>query len=213
MNLNKSINSLNSPQILPFPVENHKSRLSINIDADNWLFYREYYSLVYGRCLAVLHNKEDAEDMAHNIFRKIQELKSEGRLNIKNPNPKPYLNRMATNMSINQKKKARRELIEIYNMANNGSLIWVKNKGEQEHEVWEAGIIDNGYEQVEAEIIVKAIIDEHDETTRAIYLLKYYHEKTLEQIGEAIGLKKSAVQKRIKNLEKQVMVKMGKAEK
>jgi RNA polymerase sigma-70 factor (ECF subfamily) len=210
MGVKDRIKSANSLQILSFPVENHQPKLSIKIDDANiGFFYREYYSMVYNRCLDMLGNIEDAEDAAHNVFAKIQKLKTEGRFHT--PYPKTYLYTAAENMSINKKKRARRELNEIYNMATNGSLDWFRGKGEQGHEKWEIGITDNGYDQVEANIIVKAILDEQDETTRKIFFYKYHDDMTLEQIGEVIGLKKSAVQKRIKNLEEQVRVKMGEA--
>jgi len=201
-----------SPIILPFPVKNQQPQLSIKIDdADIGIFYREYYSVVYKRCLLMLGNREDAQDAAHDVFEKIQELKSKGRLHV--PYPKTYLSTAAKNMGINKKKRARRELNQIYDMATNGSLNWFKDNGEQGQEVWEIGITDNGYDQVEAEIIVKAILDEQDERTRRIYFYKYHDDMTLKQIGEAVGLSISAVRKRIKNLEKQVKVKMGKADK
>jgi RNA polymerase sigma-70 factor (ECF subfamily) len=206
-------NQSNLSIILPFPVENPKPRLSIHIDDANiGIFYREYYSMVYTRCLAMLGNEEDAQDAAHDVFANIQERKAKGLPAI--DYPKTYLSTAATNMGINKKKRARRELNEIYNMATNGSIDWFKNnKEDQEREKWEIGITDNGYEQVEAEIIVKAILDEQDETTRKIYFYKYHDDMTLEQIGEIVGLGKSAVQKRIKKLEEQIRVKMGEADK
>ena len=113
-------------------------------------------------------------------------------------------------MGINKKKRARRELIEVYNMAADGSLKWfIDRGGEEGKEKWEAGIVGNGYEQVEAEIIVKAILDEQDETNRKIYFYKYHDDMNLEQIGEVVGLGKSAVQKRIKKLEEQVKAALG----
>jgi RNA polymerase sigma-70 factor (ECF subfamily) len=201
-----------SPIILSFPVENQPPQLSIKIDdADIGFFYREYYDMVFNRCMVLLGNREDAQDAAHDVFAKIQELKSKGRLHV--PYPKTYLSTAARNMVINKKKRARRELIEIYDMATNGSLNWFMEKEEQGQEVWEAGITDNGYDQVEAKIIVKAILNEQDETTRKIYFYKYHDGMTLKLIGEAVGLSQSAVLKRIKNLEKQTRVKIGKADK
>jgi len=205
----------NSPQILPFPVENQKSKLSINIDdKDDWPYYGEYYSLVYRRCLTVFHNKEDAEDMVHKVFYKLHERKTAGKLDIKNPDPKPYLNRMATNMSINKIKKtknARENLIKIYHMATDEIINRILGKDEQE--VLEAAFIGIGYKKNEAVIIVKAILNEQDETTRKIYFYYYHDDMTLEQTGEAIGLKKSAVHKRLKKLEKQVKSALEKANK
>jgi len=122
---------------------------------------------------------------------------------------------MAKNMSINEIKKRdterrqRKEFIKIYDIATDETVNRILSSGEQGQKQLEMGIIDNCYEQVEAEIIVKAILEEQDEVTRKIYINKYYKDMTLEQIGEAVGLKKSAVQKRIKKLEKQVKAAWG----
>jgi len=203
---------LQTPKIMPFPVNNQQPQLSIRIDdADIGIFYREYYSMVYKRCLDLLHNEEDAQDVAHEVFAKIQELKSKGQLHVSYP--KSYLFKTGTNMGINKKKRARNELIKIYDMATNESLNWFKEKGEQGQEVWESGIIDNGYDQVEAKMIVQAILDEQDETTRKIFFYRYHDDKTLEEIGKVVGLSKIAVHKRIKKLEEQVRVEMGKVDK
>lgn len=208
MGINDSTKTVNSSQILPFQAEKQRRHLSIYIDdEDSRLLYIEYFPMVKTRCMAILRNEEDAQDMAHDIFGKILELKSKGQLQI--PFPKTYLSTAAKNMGINKKKRARKELIEIYNIASGGSLNWFKDKGEQGREKWEAGITDNGYDQIEAEIIVKAILDEQDETTRKIYFFKYHDGMTLEQIGEVVGLKKTAVYERIKALEKQVRLKLG----
>jgi len=209
--------SENSPQILPFPPEKQPSQLSIHIDdkeigTEIGVFYREYYSLVYNRCLAILGNREEAQDVAHDVFEKIQEQKAKGILNI--PYPKTYLSKAATNMGINKKKRARRELIEIYKMATDGSLKWFLEKGGEEgKEKWEAGIVDNGYDRVEAQIIVKAILDEQDETTRKIYICKYLNDMTLEEIGKEVGIRRSSVHERIKKLEKKVRLIIGGADK
>jgi RNA polymerase sigma factor (sigma-70 family) len=196
-----------SPKILPFPPEKPAPQLSIYTDdADIKFFYTEYYPLVYRRCLAMLGNAEDAKDAAHDVFAKLQELKSKGQLKIQYP--KTYFFRAAHNMSINQKKKARREFNELYDMATGGSLNRLRDKGEQDR-VWEIGIIESGYEQTEAEIIVKAILGEQDETTRKIYFYKCHDGMTLEQIGELVGLGRSAVQERVKKLEQQVRAQLG----
>jgi len=198
----------NSRQILRFPVENQPPKVSINTDDEEIkLLYVNYYPMVYRRCLSILHNEEDAKDMAHEVFAKIQELKTDGRFHTSFP--KTYLSTAAKNMSFNQKKKARREFLHIYNIATDVSLDWFKGSGEQGPEKWELNIIDNGYEQNEAEKIKKTILEKQDEITRRIYFYKYHDNLTLKQIGEAVGLKKSAIHKRVQNLEKQF--KAGKA--
>ena len=195
----------------PFPVENQPPQLSIKIDdADIGFLYMKYYSMVYSRCLKILGKREAAQDAAHDVFEKIQQRKSEGKFQAENP--PAYISRMARNMSINNKKRARMELIKIYDMAADGSINWFKDNWEQGQEIWQRGIEENGYDQDEADKIVKAILDEQDETTCKIYLYRYRDKLTLNQIGKVVGLGKSAVQKRIKNLENQVKVKLEKAD-
>jgi len=199
---NVNANSINNKKILPFPVENKPPQLSIDIDdADSRLFYNEYFPLVKRRCFSVLRNEEDAKDIANDVFEKVHKLKSKGKFI---DYPKTYLSKMAENMSRNKKKKERRELMELYDMAINESYKGFKNLGEKEQKEWEAGIIDNGYEQVEAEIIIKGILDEQDKITCRIYFYYYHDSMTYKEIGKILGLSISAVQKRIKNFEKQV---------
>jgi RNA polymerase sigma factor (sigma-70 family) len=207
MGLKDDTKDTKSPTILPFSVEKNKPQLSIHIDgADIGFLYMEYYTLVYNRCLDILHNAEGAKDAAHDVFANLQELKSKDKLKIQYP--KAYLSETALNMSINLKKKAaRRRNSELFDMATGGSL--TRNRNMEEQKVWEIGIIESGYEQIEAEIIVKAIIDEQDETLRKIYFYKFHDDMTLEQIGKLVGLRKSAVHKRIKKLEAQVRAQWG----
>jgi len=209
MNIKENTNSVNSPQILTLPVENHKPILSINIDVkDNWLYYSKYYPIVYGRCFDILHNEEDAKDMAHDVFTHILEkIKSDKQFIISFP--KTYLSKAATNMSINEikrEKKTKEKLSKIYNMAT--TVILNRILGKEEQEIWETNIIENGYEKKETIIIIKNILDEQDETTRKIYFCYYHDGMTYKQIGKTVGFSTSAVQKRLKNLEKQVSVKM-----
>jgi len=211
MNTKDNANLSEFPRILPFQVENRKPQLSIKTEhADIGIFYKEYYSVVYRRCLSILGSVEDAEDSAHDVFAKLYELKTKGRLSISYP--KTYLSKAAANMGIN-KKRARKEQNKIYDIATGENIARFMERGEQGREKLQSGITYNDYEQVEAEIIVNAILNEQDETTRRIYFYKYHDGMTLKQIGEVVGLGKSAVHKRIKALEEQVKSKMEKADK
>ena len=205
MSIKENAKPVNSPQIIPFPVENQPPQLSMNIDDKDFKhFYNEYFPLVKRRCFSVLRNEEDAKDITNDVFWKVHKLKSEGKII---DYPKTYLSRMAENMSKNKIKKdkrERKELIELYDMAINESYNRLKNIGEKEQKEWETSIMDNGYEQVEAEIIIKNILDEQDKTTGKIYFYYYHDSMSYKEIGKIIGLSKSAVQKRIKNFEKKV---------
>jgi len=204
----------NSPQILPFPPKKQPSKLPINIEDENdRLYYQKNYPTVKGVCMRILHNKEDAEDMAHEVFAYVYKNKKE-----EQPNPKEgFLFKAAKNMSINKKKReqarVRKESEAIYIMAAYASLKWFIGRADEEGKVkWEAGLVDNGYDQIEAEIIVKIILDEQDETNRKICFLKYYHDMTGKQIGNAVGLAEATVSERLTALEKKVRLKMGRVE-
>lgn len=208
MDLTDNKKSLQPSTIIPFPVKNKQPQLSIKIDnAETGLFTKEYISMVYRRCKKLLGNHEDAEDITQDIFGNIQEQIIKGKTEI--VSPEKYLNRTATFMSINKKKRARREFNAMYNLATKTGINWFKNNFEENKETWEIGIIDNGYSQIEAEIIVKAILEEQDEKTCEIYTYKYRDNMTLKEIAELVDLSQTAVHKRIKKLEDQVKALIG----
>ena len=215
MGFNNSTNHANSPQILPFQPKKQPSKLPINIEDENdRLYYQANYPMVKGVCMRTFHNKEDAEDMAHEVFAYVYEkFEKEKQSSLK----KSYLFKAATNMGLNkkmrEKARIRKELAAIYIMAAYSSLEWCIDRSDEEGKVkWEAGLVDNGYDQVEAEIIVKAILDEQDETNRKILFLKYHHNMTGKEISNAVGLAESTISERLTALEKQVRLKMGRVE-
>ena len=188
-------------------VENKPSGLSINIEnADIGNLYMEYGSMVYRRCLEILKDEEEAQNTTHDLFANIQKLKTKGAYFINYP--KTFFGRIAKNMSLNKKKRARLELIKYYDMASSESFKRYREKGEQGQDVWELGVMESGYDQVEAKMIVDAFLKEQDEKTRNIYIYKFEYDMTLEQIGEAVGLKKSAVEKRINKMKEKLRLKM-----
>jgi len=216
MGIKENAKPVNSPQILTFPVENQKPKLSIRVDdKDNWIYYRDYYSTVYRSCFDVLRNEEAANDMAHNVFiHIIEKLKSDKHFIISYP--KTFFSKVARNMSINElnkQTKASEKLYKVYHMATDEILNRILGKEGQEQEVLEANIICNGYEKDEAEIIIKAILKEQDETTRKIYFYYYHNNKTYKEIGTIVGFSKSAVQKRLKKLEEQIKAVLEKVNK
>jgi RNA polymerase sigma factor (sigma-70 family) len=202
MDINDTANSLNSPQILPFQVKKCSPQASIYTDdKENRLFDIKYRSFITSCCLAVLRNEADAQEITNTVFQKIFELKAKG---VFIPETKYYISTMAKNMSISRLRRARKEMLLLRQKAADERISFFISKGDDEQKIWEAGLLDNGYEQIEAEIIIKSVLAEQDETTRKIYRYKYIEDMTLEQIGEILGLVKSAVHKRIKKLEKQL---------
>ena len=200
-------------------------------DIDAWYkeYKNKYFPMVYRRCLGILRNHEDAEDIAQDVFEKLQRQKTEGRLNIQSSGgPGGLLSQMAKNLSINQTWKTRREILTIYSIATNASINRIREKNKGVAEIWntmnsraalesnssgDKFFFDEGFSQVEAKIFVEEVLNEEDEITRDIYFMRYHDEMTLVQIGEAVGLSKSAVEKRIRKIKKRVLLKWGKDKK
>ena len=174
--------------------------------------YKEYFPLVLRRCLQLLRNYEDAENAANTVFEKL--FKTDNEIYY----PKSYLYRMATNMGLKQIKKRKLEAALVYTEATNISISRLKEKGEGEirqllREEKTTSINknseDTSYEQIEAEIIVDAVLKEEDEVTRVIYILFYHDDMTYEDIGKAVSLSKSTVGNKIKKLEKKIKHKIS----
>jgi len=173
--------------------------------------YKEYFPLVFRRCLELLRNNEDAENAANTVFEKLFSKQDEIYY------PSSYLYRMSTNMGLKQIKKRKMEAAFIYTEATNTSINRLKEKGEGEirqllrneklmniNKYFE----DKSYEQIEAEMIVEAVLKEEDEITRVIYVLLYHDDMTYKDIGKIVGLSISTVEKRIRKLEKNIKQKI-----
>jgi len=161
----------------------------------------------------LLRNKEDAENAANTVFEKL--LKKEDDIYF----PSSYLYRMATNMGLKQINERRKEAAFVYAEATNISINRLKEKGEVDikqlliKEKATNNYKDNNFEQIEAEMIVAAVLKEEDEITRMIYVLFYHDDMTYKDIGGMVGLSKSAVEKRIRKLEKNIKQKIFKENK
>jgi len=175
--------------------------------------YKNYFPLVFRRCMELLRNNEDAENAANTVFEKL--FKKKDIIHF----PRSYLYRMATNMGLKQKEQRRKEAAYIYTEATNTSINRLKEKGEGEirqllkekkQDTYDTkmNFVDKSYEYIEAEIIVNAVLKEEDKITRVIYLLFYHDDMTYKDIGKIIGLSKSAIEKRIRKLEKIIKYKI-----
>lgn len=185
-------------------------------------WYKEYFPQVYRRCYKLLRNHEDAENAAQDVFEKL--LRVEDSLEIRSSGgPASLLFKIAKNAGIDEFKRRRKEIYMFYAKAINISLKRIKDKGESEirqllkNEIAQNNIFcaeinfeDGRFAQVEAEIIVNAILNEEDEKTKLIYFMRYHEDMTFEHIGEAVGLKKSAVEKRLNKFKEHVRLSTSK---
>jgi len=144
------------------------------IDVTAW--YEKYGPMVIRRCRSILKCEEDALDAVHDVFVNLlqEKLRLHGRF------PSSLLYTMATNVCLNRLRKKRRET------AGNFS-------GD------EFSASDEGFAQVEAELLLEDILRDESETNRAIYFMYHSDGMALKEIGEAVGLSISGVRKRLES--------------
>jgi len=156
------------------------------IDIAAW--YEKYGPMVIRRCRVLLRNDDEALDAVQDVF--VNLLRSEGRL--QGSFPSSLLYTMATNVCLNRIRGKRREAWDIL------------SGGE---EIFSAA--DGNYEQVDAELLVKAILEDESEETRAICFMYHADGMTLSEIGEAVSLSISGVRKRLESFRKRARLKLG----
>jgi RNA polymerase sigma-70 factor (ECF subfamily) len=155
------------------------------IDIAAWC--EKYAPMIIRRCRALLRNDDDAMDAVQDVFMNL--IRAKRRL--KGSFPSSLLYVTATNVCLNRLRSRRREGeftpgMEDFFSAN-----------------------ERGYEQADAELLVKAILEDESEKARTICFMYYADGMTLSEIGEAIGLSISGVRKRLIAFRKRARLKLG----
>jgi len=153
------------------------------IDLAAW--YGKYGPMVIRRCRSMLGSEDEAMDAAQDVFFNL--LKSEGRLSASFPSSLLYT--MATNVCLNRLRSKKRD----------------KAAGEIEG----LSVIDTGYDQVDARLLMDTILEDESEESRAIFFMYYADGMSLREIGETVGLSISGVRKRIMAFIKRARLKLG----
>ena len=162
------------------------------VDLAAW--YEKYGPMVIRRCRSLLRNDEEAMDAVQDVFLNL--LRQESR--IRDSFPSSLLYTIATNVCLNKFRAKRREVPDT----------WVSGAGLSGE--WDAvSVSDGAYEQVDAELLVKAILEDESEENRAICFMYHADGMTLKEIGEAVGLSISGVKKRLEAFRKRARVKLG----
>jgi len=148
--------------------------------------YNQYTDVVFRKCLSYLRNKEDAEDVAQEIWVKVFFALSKFE---QKSSFSTWLYRITANQCVNQLKK-RKAFLSIDELTGEGFEI-----------------------KDETQDILTKISNTHDVTKtlsllskdmKALLLMKYMDEYTYEEIAEATGLGESAVKMRIVRTKKQL---------
>jgi RNA polymerase sigma-70 factor (ECF subfamily) len=132
--------------------------------------------MVIRRCRRILGNEEDALDAAQDVFVALL-----GAAKLRLPYPSSFLYTVATNICLNRIRQKRRHAETAHNAAD------LPLTG-----------IDRGYDQVEAEMLMEAILRTESESARALCFMYHVDGMTLKEIGEALGLSVAGVWKRLR---------------
>ena len=158
----------------------------MTIDVAAW--YEKYGPMVIRRCRKILGNGDEAMDAVHDVF--VNLLQAKPRLHGNYPSSLLYT--MATNVCLNRIRKYKKEILQDFSGDREG-LFFSE---------------DDGFNQVEAELLLEAVLKDESKTNRVIYYMYFADEMTLKEIGEAVGLSISGVRKRLEAFKKRTRLKM-----
>ena len=155
------------------------------IDVAAW--YEKYGPMVIRRCRSILGNGEDALDAVHDVF--VNLLRGEPRLHGQFPSSLLYT--MATNICLNRLRKRKRESLKDISGGMEALFFYT----------------DEGFDQVEAELLLEDILKDESETNRTIYFMYHADGMTLKEIGEVVNLSISGVRKRLEAFKSRAQIK------
>jgi RNA polymerase sigma-70 factor (ECF subfamily) len=136
----------------------------------------------------MLGNEEDAVDAAQDVFLNV--LKARGRL--RDAFPSSLLYTIATKLCLNRLRTRRR-----------------RGEGAAELESLDLAGRDAAYDEVEARLIIEAILKTESASTQAICFMYHVDNMTLQEIGETVGMSVSGVKKRLDSFYKRARLKLA----
>jgi RNA polymerase sigma-70 factor (ECF subfamily) len=162
----------------------------MNIDIAAW--YEKYGPMVIRRCRKILKSEEDALDAAQDVFTNLLRAKASIQSrNAEETYPSSLLYTMATNTCLNRLRKQKREILKDFS-------------GEQAETIF----IDEGFGQIEAEMVLETILKDESEMNRAICFMYHVDGMTLREIGEVVGLSIAGVRKRMESFINRLRLKL-----
>ena len=156
------------------------------IDIAAW--YKKYGSMVIRRCRVLLRDEDEAMDAVQDVF--VNLLRAEGRLN--GSYPSSFLYTVATNVCLNRLRDKKREAPG--NLTDGTEALLV---------------VDENFEQVNAELLVGFILEDESEETRTILFMYYADGMILKEIADVLDLSISGVKKKIDSFKRRARLKLG----
>ncbi len=146
------------------------------------ILYKRFYKKVYGKCLSMTKNASDSQDLTQDIWLKV----STNIFNFKGASSfATWLHRITLNHCLDFMRVNRYDLGE-------DSLKYHYLKADDSQESMEA----KQSRELQLELIIKSL-EEVDEERRELLVMKYFDNLGIEEIGEKLNLKSSAVKMRL----------------
>jgi RNA polymerase sigma-70 factor (ECF subfamily) len=158
------------------------------VEIDIRSYYEKYSPMVYRRCKQLLKHEDDALDALQDVFIKLMNNKHK----LEGTFPSSLLYVIATNTCLNKIRWQKRQSAH-----GGGEFI------EDMHLSY-----DQGFDQVEAKMMINLILETESESTRNICFMYYADDMTLEEIGHAVGMSISGVRKRLLTFQKRAKTKL-----
>lgn len=143
---------------------------------------------VFTTCIGFVHNAEDAEDLAQDVFievfRSVGTFRNEAKLST-------WLYRIAVNKSLNFLRKKKRNAMQIF-IEN----MFIQNDEKATEKLFAAKSTeaDAGFEQKELKKILEKAIDSLPKNQKTAFILSKYDEMSYSEISEVMGLSLSSVE-------------------
>lgn len=155
-----------------------KSVLKGNMYAFNHLI-NKYKAQVFYLSLKILSVREEAEEVAQDVFvkvyHKLGKFKGESKLST-------WIFRITYNECISRIRKGR------------------KHRNVENIEAYDFGFVEKNYQEIDEQAraaLLERCLDELDDENRAIVVMFYYHDHSVEEIAEITGLSKTNVKTRL----------------
>jgi RNA polymerase sigma-70 factor, ECF subfamily len=143
---------------------------------------------VFTTCIGFVHNAEDAEDLAQDVFievfRSIRNFRSDSKLST-------WLYRIAVNKSLNLLRKHKKNTMLVFFE----NMFGAENGNEQEKiYASESTEADKNFELKELKKVLEKAIDSLPKNQKTAFVLAKYDEMSYSEISEIMGLSLSSVE-------------------
>lgn len=161
------------------------------IDRDQAAFkelVETHQQLIIRTCYSLVHELEDARDLAQEVFIEILKSASSFRGNAKLSS---WIYRIAINKSLNHRKRSRRrEAFPLFSVQDHQREIREEQLPDQNHYLG----VDQSMEEKELKQILHAAIDRLPVNQKIAFTLHHYEELSYKEIAEVMNLSLSSVE-------------------